>query len=165
MDPARFWRHILMSPAQAARCFPDATMDAIQRAIAEHERRHRGEVCFVVEAELATAQLWRDLSSRDRAREVFAMQGVWNTAENNGVLIYVLLADHHVEIVADRGLDDCVAPQQWRAICDDMDEHFRAKRYHEGALAGVQGVSGLLEQHFPATGEHRNELGDRPIRM
>ena len=165
MELARFWRHVLMSPLKARRAFPDTTLDALQHEIAAAEKVHRGEVCFVVEAELDTAQLWRGLGSRERAREVFAAQGVWNTEENNGVLIYVLLADRKVEIVADRGVDSKVEPREWRAIVDAMDAHFAAGRYHEGAVEGVRRVSGLLARHFPAGEGERNELGDRPIMM
>ena len=165
MDLSRFWRHVWMSPLAARRAFPDSTLDAVQREIATLERTHRGEVCFVVEAELDTAQLWRELGSRDRAREVFASQGVWNTEENNGVLIYVLLADRKVEIVADRGVDARVKPEEWRAIVDAMDARFREGRFEEGALEGVRAVSSLLARHFPARGADRNELGDRPVVM
>jgi uncharacterized membrane protein len=165
MEIARFWRHVAMTPGRARRSFPDTAMDAIQQEITAQERRHRGEVVFVVEAELSSAELWRGVSSRERGREVFAMQGVWNTEENNGVLIYVLLADHRVEIVADRGIDARVDAGQWRAICEAIDDAFREGRYLEGALAGVRAVSGLLALHFPATDSARNELGDRPIRL
>lgn len=165
MELARFWRHVLMSPLVARRYFPPETLDAIQREIEAHERRHRGEVAFVVEAELETAQLWAGMQSRDRAREVFAAQGVWNTAENNGVLIYVLLADRKVEIVVDRGVDAKVTPEAWVAIVRTMDEHFATRHFLEGALAGVRGVSEVLEKHFPAREGDRNELPDRPILM
>ena len=165
MDLARFWKHVRMTPLAAARCFPDATLDALQREIAAAERTHGGEVVFVVESELTTAQLWRGLTSRERAREVFAQQGVWNTEENNGVLLYVLLAEHHVEIVADRGIDARVAPGAWRAICDDIDRCFRDGRYRDGAVAGVRAISALLAAHFPASAERRNQLGDRPLMM
>jgi len=161
----RFWRHVAMTPAKARRAFPDRTMDAIALAIGESEKLHRGEICLVVEAELTTPQLWRGLTSRERAREVFAAQGIWNTEENNGVLVYVLLAEHRVEIVADRGIDRHVAPDQWRAICDGMDAAFAAGRFEEGAIAGVRAVSELLARHFPETGEGRNQLGDRPVLM
>ena len=163
MDLARFWRHVRMSPIGAARAFPAATLDAIQRAVADCERRHRGEVAFVVEAELTTWQLWAEVGSRDRAREVFALHGVWNTEENNGVLVYVLLADRRVEIVADRGIDGRVSQAEWEAICRMMEGHFRERRYQEGAIAGVEAVAALLERHFPAQGAGRNELGDRPV--
>ena len=165
MDWKRFWRHVAMTPATARRAFPDTTMEAIARAIAEGERRHRGEVCFVVEAELTTAQLWRGLSPRDRAREVFAAQGVWNTEENNGVLVYVLLADHDVEIIADRGIDAKVGATAWQGVVDAIDRHFRAGQYEAGALAGVNGVNELLVRHYPDKGEERNQIPDRPIMM
>lgn len=163
MDLKRFWRHVRMSPLKAARCFPAATLDAIQQAVAASEQRHRGEVCFVVEAELTTGQLWAEVSSRDRAREVFALHGVWNTEENNGVLIYVLLADRRVEIVVDRGVDARVDAAAWGEICRMMEGHFRAGRFQEGAIAGVQAVSALLEAHYPATSDGRNEISDRPV--
>jgi uncharacterized membrane protein len=165
MEMKRFWRHVLMSPIQARRAFPPESLDAIQREIAAHEKLHRGEVCFVVEAELSTEQLWRGESSRDRAREVFASQGVWNTEENNGVLVYLLLADRKVEVVADRGVDRKVSPEEWQAIVRAMEDHFRAGRFEEGALAGVRAVSAILARHFPGQGEERNELGDRPVMM
>jgi uncharacterized membrane protein len=162
MNLARYWRHVLMSPLTVRRRFADSTLDAMQARIAAAEERHRGEIRFVVEAELSTAQLWREMSSRDRAREVFAMQGVWNTAENNGVLIYVLLADRQVEIVADRGIDARVQPADWEAVCRTMEAHFREGKYEEGALAGIDSVSELLARHFPASGKRANELEDRP---
>ena len=163
MKLARFWRHVFMNPVRVARAFPSTVMDAIQREVAAQEKRHGGEVFFVVEAELTTAQLWRDLSSRDRAREVFAMQGVWNTEENNGVLVYLLLADRRVEIVADRGIDRKVDAGDWRRLVDEMEARFRDARYEEGAIAGVRGVSDLLATHFPPGTKDLNELPDRPV--
>lgn len=163
MHLERFWRHVLMSPAREARCFPRRVLDAIQGEIAAQEKLHRGEICFVVEAELGSRQLWNDVSSRARAREVFAQRGVWNTEENNGALIYLLLADRRVEIVADRGIHARVAPPEWESICRMMEKHFREQRYEEGAIAGVRAVSELLARHFPAKGERRNELPDRPL--
>jgi uncharacterized membrane protein len=165
MDLRRFWRHVLMSPIRAAAAFPSTTLDAIQREIAAHEQLHRGEVCFVVEAELETSRLWADLSSRDRAREVFALRGVWNTEENNGVLIYVLLADHKVEIVADRGIDARVGAEAWARIVAHIERYFAERRFEEGAIAGVRAVSDLLAMHFPPIGEGKNELADRPVMM
>jgi len=165
MDLARFFRHIRMSPAKAARAFPASVMEAIGREIAVQEELHRGEILFIVEAELHSALLWRDLGARERAREVFAQHGVWNTEENNGVLIYVLLADRAVEIVADRGIHARVSGDEWRSICAAMEREFSQGRYREGAVAGVRAVSALLARHFPATGPRRNELPDRPVLM
>jgi uncharacterized membrane protein len=165
MDWTRYFRHVLMTPIAARRAFPPVTLDAIQRQIEAGEERHSGEVVFVVESELSTAQLWADLTSRERALQVFGAQNVWNTAANNGVLIYVLLADRHVEIVADRGIDALVEPGAWREICDAMDAHFSKKEFEAGAISGVTAVSRLLETHFPAGEGQRNELPDRPVML
>ena len=163
MDLRRFWRHILMNPIAARRSFSPATMDALAKETAEQEKRHRGELRFIVEAELSTGQLWRDVGSRDRARELFAQHGVWNTEENTGVLIYLLLADHKVEVVADRGITARVPDETWQAVCRAMEAHFREGRFEEGAIAGIRGVSDELARHFPATGDNPNELSDRPL--
>lgn len=163
MDIRRFWRHVLMSPLRARACFPPEALDRIEREITAEEARHRGEIRFVVEAELSSAQLWSDLASRERARQVFAEQGVWNTEENSGVLIYVLLADRRVEIVADRGITARVAENEWVAVCRTMEERFREGRFEEGALAGIRAVSEHLARHFPGDGRARDELPDRPL--
>ena len=163
MELARFWRHALMHPIRERRAFPRSTLDAIQREIAAQERRHRGQVVFVVEAELTSAELWRGLASRERARQVFATRGVWNTEENNGVLIYLLLADRRVEIVADRGIHARVKEAEWQQICRMMERHFQRGEFEAGSIAGVRAVSDLLERHFPGDGSTRaNELPDRP---
>jgi len=114
-----------------------------------------------VEAELASSLLWHGITPRERARTVFALQGVWNTEENNGVLLYLLLAERCVEIVADRGITQRVAPSEWLAICRMIEGHFSAARYEEGALAGVRATSDLLARHFPGHGGA--ELPDRPV--
>ncbi len=163
MDLARFGRHVLMHPIRQRRAFPRSTLDAIQREIAAQEKRHRGQLAFIVEAELASSQLLRGLGSRDRARQVFAAHGVWNTEENNGVLIYILLADRRVEIVADRGIHARVKDGEWQEICRMMERHFRGGEFEAGSIAGVRAVSELLARHFPGDGSARaNELPDRP---
>ena len=161
----RFARHVSMTPWKARRAFPDAVMDAIQAEVTEQEKRHRGEVRFVVERELTTAQLWAGITSRQRAIEVFSMLQVWHTEENTGILLYVLLADHKVEIVADRGIQKKVAQEEWNGIVRMMEEHFRAGRFPEGAIAGVRAVSELLARHFPADASNPNELPDRPVML
>lgn len=162
MHLGRFLRHVAMHPARASRAFPPPVMDAIQAEIRAQEQAHRGEIVFVVEAELSTWQLWHDLRPRERAREVFALRGAWNTEENNGVLIYVLLAERAVEIVADRGIAKHVDEAQWRSVCDGMQRAFAEGRFQEGAVAGVRGVAALLEREFPGAPRHGNELPDRP---
>jgi hypothetical protein len=163
MDLRRYWKHVIMTPHAVRRAFPASTLDAIQREVAAQERRHGGQVCFVVEGELHTSQLWHDVDARTRARQVFALQGVWNTEHNNGVLIYLLLAERRVEIVADRGIDARVQPADWARVVAAMDPLLRTARYEEAALAGVRGVSDLLAAHFPALPGDHNELPDRPV--
>lgn len=165
MDFRRFWRHVVMTPWTARRAFPRATLESIRQAVARNERRHRGEVRFVVEAELTTLQLWRGLGSRQRAIELFDRLGVRDTQEATGVLVYVLLADHKVEIVADRGISAKVAQSEWQAICRTMQVAFRAGRFEEGAVAGVTAIAALLQRHFPAGEANANELPDQPLML
>ncbi|HEY6924631.1 MAG TPA: TPM domain-containing protein, partial [Steroidobacteraceae bacterium] len=100
--------------------------------------------------------------ARERAIEVFSQLRVWDTEHNNGVLIYLLLADRHVEIVADRGVHGRVSSQIWETICREMEAAFRQGHYREGAIGGIQAVTRHLAAHFPATGARRNELADNP---
>jgi uncharacterized membrane protein len=163
MDLARFFRHALMNPVVVRRSFPPGALDAIADEVATQEKRHRGEIRFIVEAELSTAHLWRDVGSRDRARELFAQHGVWNTEENTGVLVYVLLGDRRVEVVADRGITALVPESEWQSICRAMEGHFREGRFQEGSIAGIGAISDILARHFPARGDNPNELPDRPL--
>ena len=164
MDLKRFWRHVLMSPFKARRAFPDRTMEAIGREVTSGERGHRGEVRLVVEAELTTAQLWADLRARERAIEIFSRLRVWDTEDNTGILIYVLLADRKVEIVADRGIARKVGQAEWDAICASMGAAFARRDFERGAIIGVQAASLLLDRHFPAgASENPNELPDKPL--
>jgi uncharacterized membrane protein len=144
--------------------FPRATLDAIEAAIVRAERTHAGQIRFAIETALTPLQILNDVAARTRAIELFASLGVWDTELNNGVLIYVQLADRGVEIVADRGLAARVGAAEWQGVCRLMEEHFRAGRFHQGAIAGVDAVGALLSRHFPAgLGQSSvNELPDRP---
>jgi hypothetical protein len=154
--------HLLLPRAALGRRFPSATLTAIETAIAASERQHRGEIRFAIEAALDLACLWRVGSVRQRALEVFAELGVWNTAERNGVLLYVLLAERRVEIVADQGLASRVTDAEWRQCCALMEREFRDGRWRDGALRGIEAVTALLVREFPATGPNPNEQQDRP---
>ncbi len=165
MQLRRAFQNLMTPPWAARRRFPERTLDAIEGAIRESEAKHSGEICFAVEAALELGDLWRGNTPRDRALETFSEQRVWDTAENNGVLIYLLLAEHDVEIVADRGAAARTSPKDWERICRAMEEHFRAGRFEAGAVAGVRAVGELLARHFPASAEraNANELRDRPV--
>jgi uncharacterized membrane protein len=163
MNLARIWRHILMNRWSLTRAFPATTLHAIQEATAKNEKRHRGEIRFVVEAELDWGPLLANISPRQRAIEVFGGLRVWDTEENNGVLIYVLLADHDIEIVADRGIHRQVGDAEWRRICNTMRTEFKAGRFEQGVVQGIESISDLMAQHFPPQGEDQNELSNQPL--
>ena len=135
----------------------------IEAAIHELESQHSGEVRFVVETAFDLPELWRDLPARRRAADLFGRLGVWDTAENNGVLIYVLLADRDVEILADRGIASRVPPHEWEQVCRDIEGHYRAGRFRQGSVAGVREVGALLARHFPNPRSGANELPNQPI--
>jgi uncharacterized membrane protein len=159
----RFFRHVWMSPIILARRFPQATLDTIEQAVAAGEKTHRGQVRFAVEAELTTSQLWADVSSRERAIDVFSLLRVWDTEENNGVLIYVLLADHKVEIIADRGIHRHVGPARWQAICKEIELHYRRGDFASGSVAGIEKISVELAHYYPAREGQKNEQSNRPV--
>ncbi|MBP7275821.1 MAG: TPM domain-containing protein [Kiritimatiellae bacterium] len=165
MQLGRVLRHLSYPSLRARRAFPARVMDAVESAIRASETHHRGELRFAVESALDWPELWRETSATQRAREVFGKLGVWDTAENNGVLIYLLLADHAVEIVADHGFAAWVEPAQWQTICRDMEREFRAGRFEAGALGGIAAISELMAKHYPASGERANpdELPNRPV--
>jgi uncharacterized membrane protein len=95
--------------------------------------------------------------------QVFGQLGVWDTAANNGVLIYLLLADHVVEIVADRGIAARIAQSEWDGVCREMERHYREKRFGEGSVAGVRAVGRLLSRHFPGRRAGPDELPNQPV--
>ncbi|GAA0722235.1 TPM domain-containing protein [Dokdonella soli] len=158
------WIRHLFDLSSAKRHFPPATLDSIQRAIAASEHRHLGEIVFAVEGSLPLAEAVRKRTPRERAHEVFARLHVWNTEHNTGVLVYILLAEHAIEIVADRAVAAKIDQAQWQPICAVMQQHFSAGDYERGAVAGVAAIGELLIRHFPANGEPKlDELPDRPI--
>jgi uncharacterized membrane protein len=164
MDWGRWFRHVFTMQRALHRAFPPAALDAIELAIDESEREHTGEIRFAIEMGLEPGEVWHGKTPRERALEVFAALGVWDTEANNGVLIYVLLADHDVEIVADRGFNLRVRGDQWAAICHDMEQHFRSGHFQQGAVTGVKEVGQLIAAHYPQRpgSRDRDELPNRP---
>jgi len=164
MQWKRFFRHLYTTHASLRRAFPDAVLSEIALAIRESESRHTGEIRVAIEASLEPIEALRGRAPRERALQVFAELGVWDTAANNGVLIYLLLADNDVEIVADRGCNGLVAAAEWADICRVMESKFRAARFGQGMLDGIGRVGGLLATHFPGVADSRNpdELPNRP---
>jgi uncharacterized membrane protein len=163
MNARRILKHLVTPHWVANRAFPRATMARIERAIRESEKTHDGELRFVVEAGLHLLPLAKDLGPRQRARQVFAQLGVWDTEHNSGVLIYVQLVDRRIEIIADRGINAKVDQAAWDAICRRMEHSFRSGQFEEGALHGIEAITTLLARHFPPSGSNPDELPDRPV--
>lgn len=159
----RFFLHLFSGPWLVRRYFSGNAMRRIEAAIAASERLHCGQIRFVVEAGLHPYSLLRGLPPKSRALEIFSMLGIWDTAQNNGVLIYLLLADHDVEIIADRGINQCVTVETWESICHEMEQLFAQGKLEDGVLHGVEQIAQLLIRYFPAQHENENELPDQPL--
>lgn len=161
----RMFRHRWLDESDTRRAIPRALIDKLAAQVADSECRHSGEIRIYVEAGLPMSYLWRDASPRERAIAMFGKLGVWDTEQNNGVLVYLLLAEHAIEIVADRGLSRHVGRQQWQQIVQRMGTAFHAGRYEEGLCEAVDAVTSVLVQHFPAPagGPNPNELPDEPV--
>jgi uncharacterized membrane protein len=165
MGIGRISKHLIEHRWRARRLFPPRVLAAIEQAIKAGETTHSGQVRFVVEGALDGAPLFRNQPARERALDIFSQLRIWDTAHNNGVLIYLLLADRKVEIVADRGIDAKVGAAGWAKICADMEADFRAGKFGSGSIKGIQVTSQQLARFFPAHGKGPNELPDAPVVM
>ena len=153
----------MMTRWRVNRAFPGDSLVAIDTAIKASEAAHRGEIRFAVEGALHIEPLLRGQTARERAIDVFSQLRIWDTESNNGVLIYLLLADRDVEIVADRGIHGKVGEQEWEGICRKMEVAFRQADFEGGVVRGIQEVTRHLVEHFPPIGGDPNELPDKPV--
>lgn len=165
MNIKRIAKHLLTTRLQVNKYFPSKTLYAIEQQIAKSEMLHAGEVRFVVEAMLEPASLLKNQSAQERAIDVFSQLRIWDTEYNNGLLIYLLLADRAVEIVADRGINAKVGADAWQKICRTMESDFKKGKFEEGVITGIQSVTTHLAQHFPRAADDKNELSDTPVIM
>jgi uncharacterized membrane protein len=163
MGIKRIGKHLVEHRWRARRVFSPKVLDRIEQATKACEATHSGQVRFVVEGALDGAPLLRDQPARERALDIFSHLRIWDTEHNNGVLIYLLLADRKVEIIADRGIDARVGASGWQDICRAMETDFRAGQFEAGAIRGIEAVSRELARYFPPQGGQRNELPDRPV--
>jgi Predicted membrane protein len=161
MSFKRVWRHLISTDLALKRHFDAAALTAIERAIAQSEARHGGEIRVAIEGHLSTLEVLKDITPRARALQAFGELGVWDTEANNGVLIYVLWADHDVEIVADRGFNGRVTPAEWEEVCRAMERLFAQRKPVEAVLTGIEQVGTLIAKHYPLV--DRNELSNRPV--
>lgn len=163
MAISRTIKHVFFPDWKVRRAFPKASLDSIEAAIRSCEQNHRGEVRFVVEASLEGIALWQGQTARERAIDVFSQLRIWDTEGNNGVLIYLLLADRSVEIIADRGIHTRTGSAPWTAICRDMEVAFAKSEFLPGTLTGIAAIANVIGQHFPAQEKRNNELPDTPV--
>ncbi len=157
MNITRIIRHLVEHHWRVRRLFPAPVLERIEQAIKQGEATHAGQVRFVVEGALDGAPLFRNQPARQRALDIFAHLRIWDTAHNNGVLIYLLLAD--------RGIDTKVGAEGWENICRAMETDFRAANFERGVISGIEAVSRELAKHFPPHGRGPNELPDKPVVM
>ena len=167
-------KHLWLDASDARRAIPPDMLKRLAQRVAASERRHSGEIRICVEASLPMSYLWRldkqnsiATLTRQRAVTMFGKLRVWDTEHNNGVLIYVLLAEHAIEIVADRGVARHVGPDQWQAMVGRMASAFREQRYEDGLTQALEESSALLMEHFAvdaeSAGADSNELPDTPL--
>lgn len=163
MNLKRIIKHLSISQAAMHRHFPHTVLRDIERTIAEVEQTHAGQIRFAVEAALELKPLLAGQSARERAIDMFAQLHVWDTEHNNGVLIYLLLADRDVEIVADRGIHARLGQAVWESVCQEMESSFRQGKFEQGVIAGIRSVGRHLAEHYPQAGAKTNELPDQPV--
>ena len=161
----RICRHRWLDESDTNRAVPVDLVERLMRRVAASEKRHSGEIRICVEAGLPLSYLWRNAPARERAITLFGKLRVWDTELNNGVLIYLLLADHAIEIVADRGLNQRVTEAEWKAMVDNLSAAVRAGRYEDGLTQALEETSAVLVKHFPLvpSDDNPNELPNRPV--
>ncbi|SFI99274.1 TPM domain-containing protein [Nitrosomonas sp. Nm34] len=164
MNFLRIIRHLLLGHIAIKRMLPSASLARIEQAIKQSEINHEGEILFAVEISLNLISLLKKQSARERAIDIFSLLRVWDTPHNNGVLIYLLLADHDVEIVADRGIEAKVDHKEWENICHEMEAAFQKGQFEEGILAAISTIDNQLRKYFPVASKGgKNALPDRPV--
>jgi uncharacterized membrane protein len=161
----RLLKHRWLDEGDVHRALPSDALARLAERVRQSERRHSGEIRICIEAGLPLSYLWRHAPARERAIMMFGKLRVWDTEQNNGVLIYLLLADRAIEIVADRGLSRQVPADAWQALARQMGAAFKAGRFEQGLAAAVDEVDARLVQHFALAGGERNpnELPDLPV--
>ena len=161
----RLYRHFITTSRTARKAFPAMTLMEIQAKIAEGERTHRAEARMIVESSLNLRAVLNGITSRQRAHELFSHYRMWDTEENIGVLLYVNIADHKVEIITDRAVGRAIPSAEWQAVCQTMTREFANGTFHDSTLAALEKLNGLLTEHFPDADGKRNELSDRPLML
>ena len=167
----RLWRHLWQSERAAWHAVPDNMTKGLTARVRASERRHAGQVMVCIEGALPLSYAWRagrqtPLSAvmRQRAMAWFGRLRVWDTEHNNGVLIYLLLAERRIEIVADSGLMRHTSEAHWQAVLQALRHPLQQGDFESGLTQALESVSALLVAHFPLTDSRPNELPDLIVR-
>jgi len=163
MKISRLIKHLISHGRKVGSHFSSKDLEVIAKAISQSEGQHTGQICFAVEGAMDVPALLKNQSPRARAIEVFSRLKIWDTEHNNGVLIYVLIADHAVEIISDREINKSVGPNEWQAVCQGIESKFAKGNYQQGVLSAIDRLTQVLHQHFPRTHPSPNEISDNPV--
>lgn len=162
MSVPRFIKHFFTTSGLVNKYFPEESMRRITEAISESEKQHDAELVFAIESSISPISALRGYTARERAIDVFSELRIWDTEWNNGVMIYLLLADHDIEIVADRGVNRLAGSEYWEDVCHGIEKNFKEGRFEEGVIFGIRKISELLIQNYPKTENNPNELPNEP---
>lgn len=159
----RLWQHRKPNPDRQQ--FGPLLAERLSQTIASAEQGHRGEIRLVIESGLPAAQIWQNATTRERAIEWFSQLRVWDTEGNTGILLYLLLAEHKLELVADRGIAAKVPQTQWNEICAQLQNHLAKHEVEIGLSGAITQLGNLLQQHFPLDDAQTNpnELSNQPV--
>ncbi len=163
MEIGRTLKHLFYPGWWLRRHFPPTELQKIEAAIKQSEAKHSGEIRFAIESSLPFKALWHDETISERGLEVFSMLRVWDTEDNNGVLIYLSLADHKIEIIADRAINRVVPNEEWQQICRRMEVELQAGNYGASVVTAINEISQHLEKYFPRKDNDKNELSDKAV--
>ena len=162
-DLKRIWSHLCTGNFTTRKHFPTDVLTEITSTITSSEAKHTGQIQFAVEPSLGLPELLKGVTARQRAIDVFSQLRVWDTEENCGVLIYLLEAEHQIEIVADRGITKLSTPEFWETVCVQMERHLKTGHFKEGVIEGIQLITEEIARNFPPKGASKNELDNAPI--
>ena len=167
------FKHRWLDVSDSRRALPDDLLHRLKKRVVASEHRHSGEIRICVEAGLPTSYLWRHFwhkapirtVMRQRAIMMFSKLRVWDTEHNNGVLIYLLLAERDIELVADRGINQHVDPAEWEAIVKRLSAALHDNRFEDGLTQALEEVSAILMRHFELKADEKNpnELPNAPF--
>ncbi|WCL47643.1 TPM domain-containing protein [Leptospira sp. GIMC2001] len=165
MNVKRFFKHLFITQSHSKKYFPQASLDKIKAVITESEKKHDAEIVFAIESSIQPIAAMQNYSARSRSIDVFSQLRVWDTEANNGVLVYLLLADHDIEIVADRGINKVAGEHFWEEVCKKMEENFRNGNFETGVIEGINMITDILAKYYPKNNKKSNEIPDSPVVM